>query len=175
MEEPKAGGDAAAQGDEPQDSLEPAGSDVLTGPTRDQPIEGFVAQILNSRELVINRGGTHGVEKGMVFEILASQAQSIRDPETNEVLGSVDRPKVVVRVVQVEPRMSVARTFRSRRRNVGGFSALSAFDKMFQPPKYQIEYDTLKTSESTWEDLDESESFVKTGDRVRESLKYDEA
>lgn len=37
------------------------------------------------------------------------------------------------------------------------------------------EYDTLKTTERTWENLDEEDSFVKTGDPVRQSRKYDEA
>ena len=137
-------------------------------------ITGAVAQILNSRELVLNRGSEHGVTNGMTFEVLAPEAENIRDPETGETLGSVDRPKVAVRIVHVEPRLAVARTFRSRRRNVGGSSALGLFDKMLQPPKYVTEYDTLKTSQRTWEDLDESESFVKIGDPVRQTVKYDD-
>lgn len=151
----------------------PAAADQ-TPVTRSGPIVGSVAQILNSRELVINRGGEHGIKKDMVFEVLAPQAENITDPETGQVLGSVDRPKVVVRVVQVDEKLAVARTFRSRRKNVGGSSALAMFDRMFQPPRYVTEYDTLRTSEQTWEDLDESESFVKTGDRVRQAFKYDE-
>ena len=141
---------------------------------KEEPITGSVAQILNSRELVINRGEEHGVVPGMHFEVLAPEAENIRDPDTNEMLGSVDRPKVVLRIVQVQPKLSVARTFRSRRRNVGGMSAFAVFDRLFEPPRYVTEYDTLKTSERTWADLDESESFVKTGDRVRQSFKYDE-
>jgi len=140
----------------------------------DDLITGQVAQVLNSRELVINRGSEHGVTEGMTFEVIAPESENILDPTTNDILGSVDRPKVVVRVVQVEPKLAVARTFRSRRRNVGGTSALKLFERMYQPPRYITEYDTLKTSERTWEDLPESESFVKIGDPVRQSLKYDD-
>lgn len=140
-------------------------------------IRGSVAEILNSRELVINRGREHGVRDGMIFEVLAPQGEDITDPDTGETLGSVERPKVVVRVVQVEPRLAVARTFRSRRRNIGGTGAggfAATWEKLFEAPRYVREYDTLKTSERTWEDLDESESFVKIGDPVRETRKYDD-
>lgn len=137
-------------------------------------IEGRVAEILNSRELVLNKGDEHGVMVGMVFEILAPQGEDIRDPVTDEVLGSVERPKVVVRIVQVEPKLAVARTFRSRRRNVGGADTTKSWMRLFEPPRYVTEYDTLKTSERTWEDLSEEESFVKRGDPARQTHKYDD-
>jgi hypothetical protein len=137
-------------------------------------IEGQVAEVLNARDLVINRGEENGVEEGMVFEILAPHGQDIRDPETDEVLGSVGRPKVVVKVVEVEPKLAVARTFKSRRRNVGGTDLNQQWRRLFEPPRYVTEYDTLKTSERTWEDLSEEESFVKRGDPARQSHKYDD-
>jgi hypothetical protein len=140
---------------------------------KSESIEGQVAEILNSRELVINRGANDGVEDGMVFEILSPQGQDIRDPATDEVLGSVERPKVVVKVVQVEPRLAVARTFRSRRKNVGGNDFTKQWLRVLEPPKYITEYDTLKSKRGTWEDLNETESFVKRGDPARQTHKYD--
>lgn len=137
-------------------------------------IEGKVAEILNSRELVLNRGEDDGVREGMIFEILAPQAQNIRDPVTDEVLGSVERPKVVVKIVLVEPRLAVARTFKARKRNVGGSDYSKAWMRLLEPPRYVTEYDTLKTSQKTWEDLSEEESFVKRGDPARQTHKYDE-
>jgi hypothetical protein len=141
-----------------------------------EPITGAVARILNSRELVLNRGSEDGVKEGMYFEVLAQEGENIKDPNTGEVLGSVDRPKVAVRIVQVQPRLSVGRTFRSHRRNIGGSSGLfgTRFGTVFDPPRYVTQYDTLKTSERTWEALDESESFVSTGDPVRQTFKYDD-
>ena len=38
------------------------------------------------------------------------------------------------------------------------------------PPKYVNRPETLKTEEKTWEDLDETKSYVKTGDPVVEVL-----
>ncbi len=34
------------------------------------------------------------------------------------------------------------------------------------PPKWVTKYETLKTEEKTWEDLDEEASYVKVGDPV---------
>src|SRR4051812_6821678 len=53
-------------------------------------ITGFVARVLNSRELVINRGSEHGVELDMHFEVLAPEGEDITDPETGEPLGSIE-------------------------------------------------------------------------------------
>jgi hypothetical protein len=140
----------------------------------EEPILGSVAQILNSRELVINRGTDHGVVTGMYFEVLAPEGEDVLDPDTGEVLGSVDRPKVAVRIVQVQPKLAVARTFRGRRRNIGGIGSTALFDNLFGPPEYVTEYDTFKTSERTWEDLPEEKSFVKIGDPVRQTHRYDD-
>lgn len=140
-----------------------------------EPITGQVAQILNSREIVINRGEKQGVRKGMTFAVLDPKAEDITDPSTGDILGSVDRPKVNVRVVQVQDRLALARTFRKWRVNVGGGATLSGFSSLFAPPKYETRYETLRTDEATWEDLDEAESFVKTGDPVKQILDDDMA
>ena len=73
-------------------------------------IEGRVARILNERELVINRGTEQGIQDGMKFSIL-EEANDIIDPETSEVLGSLTREKIRVKIVDVQPRFSVGRTY----------------------------------------------------------------
>lgn len=137
--------------------------------TQRLPIEGRVARILNLRELAINRGTLQGVMEGMVFDVLDPKAEDITDPETGELLGSVYRPKVQVRVFAVEERLSLARTFKSERINMGG-SGLGGIARAFEPPRWIERHETLKTNESTWQDLDESESIVKTGDPVIEAI-----
>lgn len=148
---------------------EPAEAEISPQP---DPIRGTVARVLNARELVINRGSNHGVVKDMYFDVLAPEGEGIIDPDTLEPLGSVDRAKVVVKIVQVQEKLSVARTFKSRSRNVGGMGAMAAFDQLFGPTKYVTEYDTLKQSGRTWENISEEESFVQTGDPVRQTFKY---
>ena len=136
------------------------------------PLRGKVARILDTRNLVINLGETHGVIAGMYFDVLDPKGDDIKDPDSGEVLGSIERPKVRVQVVKTEERLSVASTFRKKTVNVGGRGgfAVGGLAEMFLPPKHVTKYETLKTTEKTWEDLEESESYVKTGDPVVQVL-----
>ncbi len=130
-------------------------------------IRGKVARVLNSREIAINRGSEDGVTEGMRFAVLSDAGENITDPDSGETLGSVYRAKVEVEVVVVRAKLSIARTFKVKRRNVGG-TGIGNFGKAFEAPKWIEEPQTLKTEESTWEDLSEAESFVHTGDPVEE-------
>lgn len=138
-------------------------------------IRGKVARILNSREVALNVGASHGVRDGMQFDILAPELHDITDPDTQEVIGSVNRPKVRVQVGITEDRFCIAHTFRRKRVNIGGRGLGIAMDpSILQAPKWVMRAETLKTSESTWEDLSERDSIVKTGDpvlQVPESMK----
>lgn len=134
-------------------------------------IRGKVAKILNSREIVLNVGSIHGVREGMLFDVLDPKGEDITDPDTGEILGSVDRPKVRTKITSTQEKISVASTYKSRKINIGGIgtgfiTARSAVSQYLTPPKYVTKHETLKTDEKTWEDLDESESYVKTGDPV---------
>lgn len=120
-----------------------------------------MAEILTGTELVLNRGSDDGVQVGMRFAILNRKGAAIMDPDTGEALGSVDLEKTVVKVVRVDPRLSVARTFRTYRS--GGQLAGASFARMFEPSVVRVE--TLRTDERKLKDeLDESESYVKIGD-----------
>lgn len=133
-----------------------------------EPLKGAVAALLTSRELVINLGSENGVGKGMKFAVLNSRGVDITDPETGETLGSVPTPKVIVEVARVEPRLSVARTFKKRRRNVGGAGGLGIAN-LFEPPKWVDEWETLRTDEKPdAREISPAESYVKRGDPVVE-------
>ena len=124
-------------------------------------IEGRVAQILTARELVINRGTVEGVEVGMRFAVLNRRGTDIRDPDTGDVLGSIELEKVLVKVVRVDEHLAVARTFRTFR--VPGTGALGWTS--FQGSPARTVPETLKTDERRLKDeLDEKESYVKIGD-----------
>ena len=145
----------------------------------DSQLRGKVARILNSRELAINLGAKHGVEVGMLFDVLDPKGEDIRDPETHEILGSIDRPKVRVKITLVQEGLSIASTYKSKKVNVGGQgmdAGIGRLADLFMPPNYVTKFETLKTKEKTWEDLDERESYVKSGDpvvRVENALKTD--
>jgi hypothetical protein len=118
-------------------------------------IEGKVAQLLDTQSLVINRGSENGVQVGMRFAILNPRGAEVRDPDTNEVIGSVELDKVIVKVVRVEPRLAVARTFRTFRTS-GLFS---------MPSISGVRRETLRTDQTTYrEELDPKDSYVKVGD-----------
>jgi hypothetical protein len=135
------------------------------------PIRGQVARVLNSREIAINRGAQHGVREGMKFAVLDPSAEDVEDPETGEILGSVYRPTVEVKVVIVKDKLSIARTFKAHQMNVGGKGVGGlGVAQLFEPPKWETRYETLKTEEKTWEDISESQSYVKTGDPVEQVL-----
>jgi hypothetical protein len=128
-------------------------------------IEGKVAQILNRRELVLNVGEEHGVSQGMKFAVLNSKGAVIADPDTKATIGSVEVPKVLVEAVRVQPKLTVARTYRVARRNVGGSMKLLPGMELFQPPKWIEEPETLRTEDKPYEEeIGDSESYVKIGD-----------
>jgi hypothetical protein len=123
-------------------------------------ITGSVAQVLNARELVINRGEAHGVQVGMKFAVLNRKGADIVDPETDESLGPIEVEKTIVKVVRTHERMSVARTFRTFR--TSGLTLPDFFAA-------RAVRETLRTDEATYKaELAEEESYIKRGDPVVE-------
>lgn len=140
--------------------------------TAELQIKGSVARVLSARELVINRGSADGVELGMKFNILDQNGLSITDPETGEVLGSVHRPKVQVVVTQVETHLSVARTFKYEvnfvAADTGDLVGIGPIAKLFAPRRLVRQYETFRTEDAPWEEIDETQSYVKPGDPVEQ-------
>ena len=56
----------------------------------------------------------------MIFKILSPTGSAIKDPDTGEVLGSVELTKTRVKVTEVQDRVCVASTYHTYRINVGG-------------------------------------------------------
>ena len=129
------------------------------------PIRGKVARVLNSREIVINVGSENEVVVGMRFDVIDPRGEEIRDPDTNEVLGSIDRTKVRVRITKVKGKLSLAST-QGQRVNVGGSVGVGEFSRLLMPPRWITQYETLRMKDKNWDDLDEKDSYVKTGDPV---------
>ena len=128
----------------------------------DDPIRGKVARDLNSREVAINLGSEQGVRPGMYFDVVA-RYEDIVDPDTKESLGSIERPKIRVKITWVQEKLSLASAL-AREVNVGRMP-LGEFSRALMPPKWVKKYETL-TTEETGEALDEKESLVKAGDPV---------
>ena len=73
-------------------------------------IQGKVAQILNERDLVINKGSDHGVADGMLF-LVTQPDVPIKDPDSGAELGVLARDKIKVKVFEVHPLFSLAKTY----------------------------------------------------------------
>ncbi len=135
-----------------------------------EPIMGKVAGVLNERELTINIGSKNDVCVDMKFKILASSPFKVKDPDTQEVLGTLDREKVRVKVIEVFEKYSICKTF--RKITTGGFN-IPNIAALMQPRREIPE--TLKAEDSTLPPpLSEAESFVKKGDRVVQLIEADE-
>ena len=107
----------------------------------------------------------------MVFRVLSNKSGDVRDPDTGDVLGSVEVEKTRVKVTRVDEHMSIASTYRTRTVNVGGSgSTLLALSGWLQPPRWETRIESLKTSEASIEELDEEDAFVKVGDPVIEHI-----
>ncbi len=73
-------------------------------------IRGKVAVILNGRDLVINKGSEDGIIEGMRFIVIQHDVPII-DPDSGSELGVLTREKIRVRVYEVQPKFSVAKTY----------------------------------------------------------------
>jgi hypothetical protein len=132
----------------------------------DDRIRGQVAQVLNERELVINRGSDDGVKAGMRFAILNRQGTDIRDPETGESLGSVEIEKAIVKIVRAHNRLSVGRTFRTLRRPGGPLAGIA--ELVSRPSRTEVETLRAAGKEDRLE-LNPEESLIRVGDPVVET------
>ena len=90
-----------------------------------EPIRGKVARVLNGQEIVINAGIVDGVTVGMDFNVMDPNGEDIRDPDTDEVLGSIERPKVKVRVIHAQEKLAVATPPPSKGTNTDIFTAIA--------------------------------------------------
>ena len=126
-----------------------------------------VAKIINERSLVINKGSEDGVKNGFTFRIYGSSGNSVVDPDTNELLGTLKTHKIDVRVQTVEKKYSIVETYKYAKVNVGGTgSGLVGvgFTNYFSPPKYVKKFETITIEEDDAKEIEESDSKVKVGD-----------
>jgi hypothetical protein len=129
-------------------------------------ITGKVAAILNERELIINKGADHGIKEGMKFKVTEPELQ-IRDPDTQAPLGSLAREKIRVRIAEVQPKFSVARTFETYHDRSLAAVRFGIMNAMSGVTRVR----TLRTEGATAGRFnDEGSSLVMVGDPVVEAV-----
>jgi hypothetical protein len=123
--------------------------------------------VLDSRELVINRGVAEGVKVGMRFAILTRSGLKVTDPDTGQSIGAVPFINTIVKIVRVDEHLSVGRTFRT----IAGRPALggAALATIIEGIADRVE--TLRAGERTaTQRLSDEERTVKRGDPVIEVI-----
>lgn len=66
-----------------------------------------IARVLSNAEIALSAGADLGIEDGDTVRVM--QTIQIHDPDTNEVLGSVEKTRLILDVVDVQERFSVAK------------------------------------------------------------------
>lgn len=67
-----------------------------------------VAAVISDAEVAVNVGSLQGVQVDDVVVVM--KTIEVTDPDTSMALGAVTRPKLRLRVIQVQPEMSVAKS-----------------------------------------------------------------
>lgn len=125
-------------------------------------VEGRVAQVLDERRLVLNRGRVDGVQVGMRFEVKAGAPVEIRDPETDEVLDVIDRVKVRVEATEVRERITVCTTYEYR--HIGAALGLDLDTVLGPRRKTPV---TIQPERSVaLPPLDPEQAYIRKGDRA---------
>ena len=139
--------------------------------SHEAPICGYVVQILNTHQLVLNIGSKDGVTKDMQFDVLYPASQDIVDPITKEHLGSLNLPKKRVIATRILDRLSVATTLSKRvNRGGAGIGLDVRLADIYDSPRWVTEYESLAQSDDSFAPLDEKDSFVKVKDPVMQVL-----
>lgn len=124
--------------------------------------ELHVVKVLNAREMVVSGGAEANLEVDMILRVLGNEVD-LEDPLTGEALGQLKTTKLLVRIYDVAPKYALARTFRTRRVNVGGRGIGGTGLDLFSPPKYETRTETLERDSSF--DV-KGESAVSPGDQL---------
>ena len=93
----------------------------------------------------------------------------VKDPDTGEMLGHLDREKIRVKIVQVNPKFSIGKTYQTYLVNVGGTfpDFTQTFRRVLEPRREVTRVRTSRTDDSVnLEPMGEKSSFVKVGDPV---------
>lgn len=89
-----------------------------------------ITKIVDETAFIINAGSENGIEEKDRFEILDTEGEEIKDPDSDEVIGTLNTSKGIIIANTVYPKMTIAKT-----RIIGGQSINIASDilKMTHP------------------------------------------
>jgi len=130
-------------------------------------METKVVKILSNTTLVLGAGTEGEVREGMEF-VIYEPGEEVLDPETNEILGRLEIVKGYVTVVNVQPKLCIAKTQShtvTRTRTVRKPTIFEAFSGS-REEQYEVEgIERLKVAEV--DNSYEEKLVVKVGDKAR--------
>ena len=83
----------------------------------------------------------------MFFKLINPKGEQIRDPDSGQILGSVESHRAFVRIVEVQDKLSVATT--SSANPVITPATLGPFARSLMPPRWVDKYESLSANLST--------------------------
>lgn len=129
-----------------------------------------VAKIIDEYTIVINAGASNGIEVGDTFQILDKVGNEVLDPDTGEVIGSLDLIKGTVNVMEIYEKMCLCTApyddlYGSGLIGLTGLSTLDIINKKnsTRPKKKKLNIDLNYITGS----LGESDEPIRIGDSVR--------
>jgi hypothetical protein len=126
-------------------------------------IEGKVAAFVGSREIAINVGRKDGVRPGMIFDVLSSVSDDVKDPDTGETLGQLSHEIARVQAIDVQDRMTICASYV----RTGPESLAEALEALLESrtsarrSRTSLPWATPSVSTAT-------DEYVRVGDRVRQ-------
>lgn len=100
-----------------------------------------IAKIISTTKLVINAGEAEGIEENQKFRILDKKGTPVTDPDTGEVIGTLDAYKATVIVSQVYEHIAVvesSKNFTSLNINLARYGLLGDVKNDLNVDKTQI-------------------------------------
>ena len=139
-----------------------------------EPIRGKIARVLNAREIALNVGTDKGVTIGMHFDVMDAY-EDISDPDTGELLGAIERPKIRLEITHAQEKLSVAKRCRTKRIQSEKTAevripAFGPFARALMPPSWVEKYENGSMLDDVIGDFNANGKQVKTGDPVVQVL-----
>ncbi|MGO9584600.1 MAG: hypothetical protein ACLP2Y_00105 [Limisphaerales bacterium] len=132
-----------------------------------------VVKILSETEIVLGAGSENGIEEGTEF-LIYEDGDEILDPETNKSLGILEIVKGYVTVINVQPKVSIAKTHTrtiTKKRFVQVPSMVSVFAGLYGGGgirEEQFEVEKVEKLKVEKPDSDyENRLIVRVGDKAR--------
>ena len=117
-----------------------------------------IIKIIDEYRVVINAGSNDSINTSDKFEIYV-EGNEVFDPDTNELLGTLDYVKAKVEAVDIFPKMSICRNTEYTEKNLLGVN--------FTVQKLSPLNVETKDISGGFEDINKK---IKVGDLVRKSL-----